>query len=106
MTYADAGDAPTAGNRTLTFTAKDSSNVTSTAAVAIIALQPVNDPDTISLNGGPTVFIVDDANTAKTFTEGDAPVAVDRSNRLRQRFRRERLLHACAFALGLHQRQR
>ncbi len=76
VTYADNGEAPTAGDRTLTFTVRDSANQTSAGAVATITVQPVNDPDTISLDGAPTVHGVDDASTAATFTEGDAPVAV------------------------------
>ncbi|MBK8815397.1 MAG: DUF4347 domain-containing protein [Methylococcaceae bacterium] len=44
ITYADNGENPTAGNRTLTFTVTDSGGLTSPSAVATINVVPSNDP--------------------------------------------------------------
>ena len=44
VTYENIGQVPMPGDRTLTFTAKDLSNLSSTPAVATITVVPVNDP--------------------------------------------------------------
>ena len=75
VTYENASQAPSAGARTLTFTATDASNLTSPSAVATITVVPVNDQPLIDLNG-PATSGDSDVNTAVTFTEGDTPVMV------------------------------
>ena len=52
VTYKDAGDDPTAGDRTLTFTATDAGGHASTPAVATITVAPVNDAP-VAVNDGP-----------------------------------------------------
>ena len=73
--YENLDQSPTAGDRTLTFTATDTGGLTSAPAVATITVVPVNDVPVLDLNSGATPADASRDN-AVTFTEGDAPISV------------------------------
>ena len=76
ITYENTDQSPTAGDRTLTFTARDSGSLASIPAVATITVVPVNDTPIVDLNSSATTALADLLDTAVTFTEGDAPLLV------------------------------
>ena len=75
MTFEDAGENPTAGARTLTFTATDAGGLTSAPAVSTITVVPVNDAPIVDLN---SAYAPTDTNydAVVTFTEGGAPTSI------------------------------
>ncbi|MGF1496158.1 MAG: DUF4347 domain-containing protein [Elainellaceae cyanobacterium] len=75
ITYRNTSDNPTVGDRTLVFTATDSSGSTSTpTAVSTIAVVPVNDPPVLDLDGDDSTAA--DADYRTVFTEGGGGVAI------------------------------
>ena len=57
ITYENTSDDPTAGDRTLTFTATDSANATSAPAVSTITVTPVNDAPVIACFPGAVPYV-------------------------------------------------
>ena len=77
VTYNNTSDIPTAGNRTLTFTLTDASNLPSVGAVATVLVSPRDDSNVISLNGAVTLPVLPDANNTTTYVENAAPVSIN-----------------------------
>ena len=70
VTYVNTDQSPTAGDRTLAFTATDAGGLTSAPAVATISVVPINDQPIVSLDPDAA------PDFASTFTEDGAPVHV------------------------------